>query len=232
MISVGDKSAFPSKPPLIFGYSGQRHLQRALEEAKILAALLKGHSYLEDEATIARLIEEAPGSPIIHLATHGDSRLDAPNFSSVLLAEGRFNAIDAFSLNLQDCELVTLSGCDTGKAFIGGGDEQLGLGRAFLAAGARSLVMSLWPVEDQATTLLMQQFYQHLLDGETKAEALRAAQRHFLHHSTSMYAHPYFWAAFRLVGDTGRLPAGMGIPLAVSPECRSERHPPKTHALH
>jgi CHAT domain-containing protein len=194
--------------------------------------MLNGRCYLEQEATIARLIAQAPGSPIIHIATHGRARLDAPHFSAVLLADGQFNAIDAFQLDVKACQLVTLSGCDTGKSLIGGGDEQLGLGRAFLAAGARSLVMSLWPVEDQATTLLMQQFYQHLLDGETKAEALRAAQRHFLHHSTSMYAHPYFWAAFRLVGDTGRLPAGMGIPLAVSPECRSERHPPKTDALH
>ena len=205
MISVGDKSAFPSKPPLIFGYSGQRHLQRALEEAKILAALLKGHSYLEDEATIARLIEEAPGSPIIHLATHGDSRLDAPNFSSVLLAEGRFNAIDAFSLNLQDCELVTLSGCETGLALIGGGDEQLGLGRAFLAAGANTLVMSLWPVDDDATSELMQLFYQNLLHGDGKAQALRGAQCAFIHRTHSIYTHPYYWAAFRLVGDVGPL---------------------------
>src|SRR5947209_15877003 len=157
-----------SKPPLIFGYSGHGHLQHALEEAKALAALLKGHCYLEDEATIARLIEQAPGSPIIHLATHGHSRLDAPNFSYVLLADGQLNAIDAFSLNLKGCELVTLSGCETGLALSSGGDEQLGLGRAFLAAGAQSLVMSLWPVEDNVTNELMRLFYQRLLSGDTK----------------------------------------------------------------
>lgn len=177
----------------------------------MLAELLKGRCYLEQEATIARLVEEAPGCSIIHIATHGRVRLDAPHFSSVLLADGEFNVIDAFQLDVKDCHLVTLSGCDTGKALIGGGDEQLGLGRAFLAAGAKSLLMSLWPVEDHATSLLMQQFYQHLLDGDTKVEALRAAQCHLLHHSTSMYAHPYFWAAFRLVGDAGVLPAERNI---------------------
>ncbi len=193
------------KPPLIFGYSGHGHLQRALEEAKTLAAMLGGECYLEDEATIVQLAEAAPGSPIIHLATHGHSRLDAPNFSSVLLADGRFNAIDAFNLNLKECELVTLSGCVTGLALSGGGDEQLGLGRAFLAAGANALVMSLWPVEDNATSELMQLFYKHLLQGESKIQALRAAQCSLIHRTESTYSHPYYWAAFRLVGDIAPL---------------------------
>jgi CHAT domain-containing protein len=119
----------------------------------------------------------------------------------VRLADGQLNAIDAFSLNLAGCELVTLSGCETGLALSGGGDEQLGLGRAFLAAGANSLLMSLWSVEDNATSELMKLFYQHLLNGESKVQALRAAQCNFLRQEGSMYTHPYFWAAFRLVGD-------------------------------
>lgn len=195
----------PTRSPLIFGYSDKGDLQRVLDEAKTLAALLNGRCYLEEEATIARLIEQAPGSPIIHLATHGKSRIEAPNFSYIRLADGQLNAIDAFSLNLAGCELVTLSGCETGLAFSGGGDEQLGLGRAFLASGATSLVMSLWPVEDNATNDLMQLFYQYLMKGETKVQALRAAQCSLLHEPTSKYAHPYFWASFRLVGDVGPL---------------------------
>jgi CHAT domain-containing protein len=131
--------------------------------------------------------------------------LDAPNFSYVRLADGLLNAIDAFSLDLKGCELVTLSGCETGLALSGGGDEQLGLGRAFLAAGAPSLVMSLWPVEDNATNELMKLFYQYLLKGESKVGALRAAQCTLLHQTNSIYSHPYFWAAFRLVGEVGPL---------------------------
>jgi len=198
-------TGMPTRPSLVFGYSGDGYLQRVLDEAKTIATLLDGHCYLEGEATIARLIEQAPGSPIIHLATHGKSRLDAPNFSYVRLADGQLNAIDAFSMNLAGCELVTLSGCETGLALSGGGDEQLGLGRAFLSAGAASLVMSLWPVEDNATNELMQLFYQHLLNGESKVQALRVAQCSLLHRTTSSYTHPYFWAAFRLVGDVGPL---------------------------
>ena len=196
--------AFASHP-LVFGYSGNGHLKHALDESRIVAELLGGYCYLENEATISRLIELAPGSPVIHLATHGKSRLDAPNFSYVRLADGQLNAIDAFNLNLEGCELVTLSGCETGLALSGGGDEQLGLGRAFLAAGANSLVMSLWSVEDQATNELMQLFYQNLLNGDTKVKALHEAQRNFLCRTSSVYTHPYFWAAFRLVGEVGPL---------------------------
>jgi len=200
-----DPAETAARPPLVFGYSDRGHLQRVQDEARTIASLLGGDCYLEEEATIARLIQQAPTSPIIHLATHGQSRLDAPNFSYVRLADGQLNAIDAFSLDLRHCELVTLSGCETGLALSGGGDEQLGLARAFLAAGAPSLVISLWSVEDTSTNELMQHFYQHLLQGGSKVQALRSAQCNLLQQRDSMYAHPYFWAAFRLVGDVGPL---------------------------
>jgi CHAT domain-containing protein/tetratricopeptide (TPR) repeat protein len=194
-----------TKSSLVIGYSGMGYLQRTLDEARAVAALLGGSCYLEDEATIKRLIEEVKGSSIVHLATHGQSRLDAPNFSFVRLADGQLNAIDAFSLDMTGCELVTLSGCETGLALSGGGDEQLGLGRAFLAAGASSLVLSLWSVEDNSTNELMQLFYRFLLRGDGKAEALRNAQCNLIHQTSSLYSHPYFWAAFRLVGEIGPL---------------------------
>ncbi len=213
-----------TRPPLVFGYSENGYLQRALDEAKMLATMLDGRCYLEEEATITRLIEQAPGSPIIHLATHGQSRLDAPNFSYVRLADGQFNALDAFDLNLEGCELVTLSGCETGLALSGGGDEQLGLGRAFLAAGASSLVMSLWSVEDSATNELMKLFYQFLLKGESKVQALRSAQCQLLQNPSSDYIHPYFWAAFRLVGDVGPLRSQKGkeLPFAYTTELQKK----------
>jgi CHAT domain-containing protein len=194
-----------TKPPLVFGYSSNKHLQRVQDEAETVTSLLGGQCSLEDEATIAQLIEQAPGTPIIHIATHGQSRLDAPNFSFVRLADGQLNAIDAFNLDLRACELVTLSGCETGLALSGGGDEQLGLGRAFLAAGASSLVISLWPVEDNATNELMKLFYRYLLQGESKVQALQSAQCQLLRETSSIHTHPFFWAAFRLVGDVSPL---------------------------
>ena len=95
---------------------------------------------------------------------------------------------------------------------IGGGDELLGLMRAFLYAGAATLVLSLWAVEDRSTALLMEHFYQALVSGKTKGAALQAAQLRFVNGQSltreaadMIYAHPYFWAPFFLVGHVGPL---------------------------
>jgi CHAT domain-containing protein len=99
--------------------------------------------------------------------------------------------------------LVTLSACDSGLGTIGGGDEILGLSRACLYAGASSLALSLWRVEDRAGSRLMQEFYRNLLNGQSKAAALRQSQLALLHHPD--YRHPFYWAPFILIGDGGKL---------------------------
>ena len=93
---------------------------------------------------------------------------------------------------------------------VAGGDELLGLMRAFLYAGAASLALTLWPVEDRSAAQIMAMFYNKLADGWTKAAALRHAQLHVIksqhdERPTDVYAHPYFWAPFFLVGDPGIL---------------------------
>ena len=103
--------------------------------------------------------------------------------------------------------LVTLSACQTGRNVIGGGDELQGLMRAFLSAGAASLVLSLWAVEDRSTAQLMESFYAKLSEGYAKAAALRQVQLDLSQgqyaEGTTMvetYGHPYFWAPFFLMG--------------------------------
>ena len=98
-----------------------------------------------------------------------------------------------------------LSGCQTGRNVVGGGDELLGLMRAVLYAGAASVVLSLWTVEDHSACRLMETFYGKLAAGWGKGAALRLAQREFISNSEANLAHPYFWAAFCLVGDPGLL---------------------------
>jgi hypothetical protein len=82
---------------------------------------------------------------------------------------------------------------------LAGGDELIGLQRAFLYAGAPSVVASLWSVDDQATGMLMEHFYHNLRQGMGKAEALRKAQLAMMEE----YPNPYYWAAFQLTGDYG-----------------------------
>jgi CHAT domain-containing protein len=100
-------------------------------------------------------------------------------------------------------ELVTLSACETGRARPSGGDELIGLGRGILYAGAGALVASLWQVADHSTLSLMDSFYHHLAQGESKAAALRQAQCAALAGSPEL--HPAFWGAFQLIGDARRL---------------------------
>src|SRR5262249_33528468 len=90
--------------------------------------------------------------------------------------DGLLMAEDVLGMDLRGTEVVGLSGCDTGRGDIEVGEGVFGLQRAFLLAGARSLVMSLWKVPDEETRALMDRFYRDLLRGKSRAEALRGAQ--------------------------------------------------------
>lgn len=190
---------------LVMGYSGG-NLAHCLDEARQIAELLnqtgKSQLYLEKQALTARFEAAAGQSRIIHLATHGQFRQDNPLFSSVLLADGEITAQDLFNRELK-ASLVTFSACETGLGTLGGGDELLGLSRACLYAGASSLLLSLWRVEDASVARLMQSFYKSLLSGLGKAAALRQAQLEMLEDET--YAHPFFWSPFILIGHAGLL---------------------------
>jgi CHAT domain-containing protein len=194
---------------LVMGLSDHGRLAFATREAEMVAQRLGVRSVLNEAATAAHLREVAPVCPIVHIAAHGLFRLDAPNFSSIMLADRQLSTIEVFNLDLSSCSLVTLSACETGRASIGGGDEVMGLGRGFLYAGAASLLPTLWKVDDASSAELMEIFYHALLSGYTKAAALASAQRAFLRRARSTerahYIHPYFWAAFHLIGDAGVL---------------------------
>jgi len=147
------------------------------------------------EATLEAFAEHAPQSRVIHLATHALFRADNPLFSGLAFSDGWLLAHDLYEQVL-DCDLATLSACRTGAALVEPGDELFGLMRGFLAAGARSLAVSLWPAADAATLSVMVSFYENLAAGMSRGSALRHAQMDARHE----YAHPYHWAAFALVG--------------------------------
>jgi CHAT domain-containing protein len=93
--------------------------------------------------------------------------------------------------------LVTLSACESGRNEVFAGDELMGLTRAFLGAGATTLVASLWLVQDETTAELMENWYEHLSEGSGRATALRNAQLTL----KDKYSHPYYWAPFVLIGQ-------------------------------
>lgn len=186
---------------LVIAHSNGGRLPAVLDEARAVAAVLPGEIYREEQATRAALVDAAPRHGVIHLAAHGEARLDNPTFAHIQLADGQLGAADVFNLPLAGA-LVTLSACETGRAEITEGNELVGLSRGFLFAGASTLVQSLWRVEDGATAELMAHFYRGLRAGRTKGDALREAQRALL---ASYGAHPYRWAPFQIIGDAGPL---------------------------
>jgi CHAT domain-containing protein len=117
-------------------------------------------------------------------------------FSSLKLGDGWLTAADVLDLDLAGA-LVTLSACESGRNEVFGGDELIGLTRAFLGAGAATLVASLWLVQDETTAELMERWYEHLRNGIGRAAALRKAQLTL----KDRFVHPYYWAPFVLIGQ-------------------------------
>jgi CHAT domain-containing protein/Tfp pilus assembly protein PilF len=126
--------------------------------------------------------------------------------------DGILTALEATGLDLEGTDLVVLSACETGIGEVRPGEGVYGLRRAFVIAGARTLVMSLWKVDDAATAALMSRFYRRLASGEDKAEALRQAQLEI--RRVDAWRHPFFWASFVFLGDATPLRdrSGMVLP--------------------
>lgn len=197
--------AAASRPLLALGYAQDDDLRYTPADARHVGTLMAGEVWTDEAATGERLVREVAGRQYLHIAAHGALRLDVPNSSFVQLADGPFHPTDVLEMDLRGCRLVTLSACETGLGRLSGGDEQIGLVRAFGIAGAEAVLATLWRVDDAATFAFMDQVYRHIATGSTPAEAVRAAQLAFIRTPDPAYrAHPYFWAGFHLTSQVVR----------------------------
>ena len=170
--------------PLTGGEATERTVRGRLGEASIVHLATHGFAFSSDaralDSFIALAADSAAGATTDGLLTVGEVLDQVPRFSA---------------------DLVVLSACQTGLGNLKQAEGTVGLQRAFLAKGARSVLVSLWSVSDEATELLMRRFYEHWLqdqDKPVKAEALRRAQRDV--QRTPRFREPRYWAAFQLVG--------------------------------
>jgi CHAT domain-containing protein len=185
---VGDRA-------LLLGVSDEQ-TPRIHDEIRSLSGVFTRTKTFVDEAATSEILRlHSPAVDVVHLACHGQFRSDNPLFSALLLADGLFTVRDAYGLRL-DNALVTLSACETGANVIAPGDELIGLARGFFSAGARSVLLSLWMVDDEATNRMMVDFYREMKAGSSLSTSLRTAQLRML----KEMPHPFFWSPFVLVG--------------------------------
>ena len=176
-------------------------LKFAQDEALAISRIIpESNVLLRSDASKTNLQKYGSKYSIIHLAVHGVFDIDKPLNSALLLAadrmsDGMLRAGDIYNLSLS-ADLVTLSACETALGKVATGDDVIGFTRGFLYAGARSLISSLWEVDDETTRDIMVSFYTNISTMD-KDEALRQAQLKI----KKGYPHPYYWAAFLLTGS-------------------------------
>lgn len=167
-----------------------------------------GGLFLDREATIANFKSRAPEMGTIHLGTHAQANTESGNFSFVVFSDGQGGYDSLFVNDIQLMELqadmVVLSACETAIGTIYRGEGTISLARSFLYAGARSVMTTLWSIDDVANRDIMLDFYAfHQNGGRSKAAALRDAKLGHLNRSDRYNAHPVYWAAFVSMGDMG-----------------------------
>jgi CHAT domain-containing protein len=180
---------------LVLGLTDELTPEISSEVAMLKEVYSDTIALINEDATLINLRTHSANCRILHLASHCVVRPDNPLFSYLKLSDGELSFYNTFDLNLQ-AELVTLSACHTGINKVFPGDDLHGLMRGFLYAGTPAMIVSLWQVNDKASREFMSYFYKEFLTGKSKREALCQAQRKML----LKWKHPYYWAAFILIG--------------------------------
>jgi CHAT domain-containing protein/tetratricopeptide (TPR) repeat protein len=183
-------------------------LKYSEEEVNAIAAafIRKGTSatrFVEQDATKKNFLATAGNYSMVHIATHGLVDEQSPSLSGILFSPGEtgedaiLHAAETQNVRL-DADLLVLGSCESGMGKLANGEGVMAITRAFTIAGARNIALSLWKVYDKQTSVLMQKFYAHVLDGEEYPEALRHAKLEMI--SDRKTAFPLTWAGFVLQG--------------------------------
>jgi tetratricopeptide (TPR) repeat protein len=175
-------------------------LEHAEREAIEVAQYLGTTPLIRGAATKRLVLDRISESSLVHFATHATFVPGSALDSGIVLADGVLTAREVLGRRLR-ADLLSLSACETARAAAVTGDEFVGLAQAFLYAGARSLLVSLWSVDDPATGVLVTAFYAAQATGLDKLAAISAAMRQVREEPRT--AHAYYWAPFVLMGDWG-----------------------------
>ena len=178
----------------------------AQAEVEMIAAILNTTPLTGKQATKAEVMKQMSSVGLIHIAAHGNESTGEialcpnPGWTSKF-PQGKdyiLKMSDVQAANLR-ARLVVLGCCYTGRGRILKGEGVVGIARAFLAAGARSVLVSLWKIDDEATMAFMKSFYQRLKEGETASVAVQQSMKSL--RESEEYSEMRYWAPFQLIGD-------------------------------
>lgn len=167
-----------------------------------IQSLLGGTAYLANEAIKANFLKQSSRYRILHLSTHACVNDEEPMLNSIFFTDSSLLTYELYNMQF-NADLAVLSACNTGSGKLVRGEGIMSLSRAFTYAGCPSIVTSLWTANDSITAFVMEQFYHHLDQGETKDQALRNAKLALLQHPDldNTIAHPFYWATFVHIGN-------------------------------
>lgn len=178
------------------------------DEVNQITKFFNGKAVTGDEASLVSFSENSRTYNMLHFATHAAANDEHPDYSYLAFAPNNNEASsllyvkDLYGYNI-NADLVTLSACQTGLGKLQKGEGMLSLARGFSYAGAKSLVTTLWKINDQTTSELMQDFYENLDASLPKDKALREAKLTYLKTAEDeLLTHPYYWSGFMISGDT------------------------------
>ncbi len=175
-------------------------LQCSEAEVARIKNKIGGKILVGNEATLQNTKKELSNARIIHLATHACLDDTNPEFNKIYLADNYLSNNELYTLKLNS-ELAVLSACETGSGTLAKGEGVMSLARGFIHAGCPSIIMSLWSIDDCATSKIMVSFYNELYKGKSKTEALRNAKLKYIKKAKKVNQHPYYWAAFVQIGN-------------------------------
>ncbi|MEM9885475.1 MAG: CHAT domain-containing protein [Bacteroidota bacterium] len=177
---------------------------------KDLLQIYKGKGYLKEAASKLNFLSEAKDYAYLHLASHAQMNDENANYSFISFSQlgDSINKDQLLFVNelynmKLNADMVVLSACETGIGELKEGEGIISLARAFSYAGAKSIITSLWQVDDQKTGDLMLDYYRHLKKNSSKNKALHQAKQSMI--ESGFQAHPYYWAGFIAIGDIRQL---------------------------
>ncbi len=194
---------------------GKRNLVASEKELTEISNHFNGNFLSGNQATKAAFLDLHKAHQILHLATHALADTKNPNLSRLTFhSEDKPKPEKHFLYNYEiqnlpiEASLVVLSACETGIGKYQHGEGVMSLARSFLYAGAASVLMSQWKIEDHASSKIMQYFYENIAQRKSKNEALRNAKLAYLDNADHLTAHPAFWAGIAFIGNNSPIDNG------------------------